>query len=129
MTQLRRPRKGFSLVEVMIVVVIIGILATVAYPTLNKYLLDTKQTEVKTNLMAIYTAQKIYHAAHQSYADKLTSLNVEIVPDAQYTYSVVVDESGFVATGRSNLDDDATEDIWTINHKRELLNTSDDINS
>ena len=57
---------GFSLMEVMIVVVIIGILAALAYPNLEKYLKRARQTEAKTNLSAIYTAQKIYLTLHQS---------------------------------------------------------------
>ena len=54
--------KGFSLIEVMIVVAIIGILATLAYPSLEGYLQRAKQSEVKTNLAAIHTAEKLYHA-------------------------------------------------------------------
>ena len=50
--------------EVMIVVVIIGILAALAYPNLGKYLKRARQTEAKTNLSAIYTAQKIYFSLH-----------------------------------------------------------------
>ena len=46
--------------EVMIVVVIIGILATLAYPNLQNYLMRARQTETITNLSAIYIAQKIY---------------------------------------------------------------------
>ena len=60
---------GFNLMEVMIVVVIIGILAALAYPNLDKYLKRARQTEAKTNLSAIYTAQKIYYTIHQEYAD------------------------------------------------------------
>ena len=41
--------KGFSLIEVMIVVAIIGILATLAYPSLEGYLQRAKQSEVKAN--------------------------------------------------------------------------------
>ncbi|SVD89798.1 uncharacterized protein METZ01_LOCUS442652 [marine metagenome] len=46
--------------EVMIVVVIIGILAALAYPNLQNYLMRARQTEAKTNLNPINTAQKIY---------------------------------------------------------------------
>ena len=49
-------RRGFSLLEVMIVVVIIGILATLAYPSLEGYLQCSKQTEAKVGLSAVYTA-------------------------------------------------------------------------
>ena len=54
-----RRCNGFSLIEVMIVVVIIGILAALAYPSLEGYLQRTRQTEARTNLSALYTAQKI----------------------------------------------------------------------
>ena len=47
-------------------VVIIGILATLAYPS----------TEAKVSLSAIYTAQKIYFATNQTYADTLSKLDV-----------------------------------------------------
>ena len=50
---------GFSLMVVMIVVVIIGILAALTYPNLDKYLKRARQTEAKTNLSEIYTAHKI----------------------------------------------------------------------
>ena len=54
-----RRVKGFSLMEVMIVVVINGIFAALHYPNLQNYLIRARQTEAKTNLSTIYTAQKI----------------------------------------------------------------------
>ena len=68
---IRKRFYGFSLMEVMIVVVIIGILAALDYPNLEKYLKRARQTEAKTNLSAIYTAQKIYFTLHQSYAEDI----------------------------------------------------------
>ena len=70
--------------EVMIVVVIIGILAALAYPNLDKYLKRARQTEAKTNLSAIYTAQKIYYTIHQEYADQITQLDITLDEDAIY---------------------------------------------
>ena len=78
---LPRTRKrfhGFSLMEVMIVVVIIGILAALAYPKMEKYLKRARQTEAKTNLSAIYTAQKIYFSLHQSYADDIKKIDLSL---------------------------------------------------
>ena len=55
-SRMKRLHRGFSLLEVMIVVVIIGILATLAYPRLEGYLQFSKQTETKVGLSAVYTA-------------------------------------------------------------------------
>ena len=56
-SRMKRLRWGFSLLEVVIVVVIIGILATLAYPSLEGYLQRSKQTVAKVGLSAVYTAQ------------------------------------------------------------------------
>jgi len=80
-SRMKRLRRGFSLLEVMIVmivVVIIGILATLAYPSLEGYLQRSKQTEAKVGLSAVYTAQKIYFAINQTYADSLSNLDVQL---------------------------------------------------
>ena len=77
-SKISKLRSGFSLLEVMIVVVIIGILATLAYPNLEAYLQRSKQTEAKVSLSAIRTAQKIYFATNQTYADTLSKLDVQL---------------------------------------------------
>ena len=120
---------GFSLLEVMIVVAIIGILVTLAYPRLQQYLVSSRQTEAKTNLMAIYTAQKIFHASSRKYATDLDQLGVEIVEggDAMYTYTLQADENGFTATASGNIDDDTTVDTWSIDQAKTLINLENDV--
>ena len=60
-SRMKRIRRGFSLLEVMIVVVIIGILATLAYPSLEGYLQRSKQTEAKVGLSAsIHRTKNIF---------------------------------------------------------------------
>lgn len=121
--------RGFSLLEVMIVVVIIGILATLAYPSLQNYLLRAKQIEAKTNLSAIYTAQQIQYATNQQYANTLDQLDVELDSSgsAVYSYSLSGDATSFTATAQGNLDDDAVFDTWTIDQEKNLQNTINDI--
>lgn len=52
-----RKQEGFTLIELMIVVAIIGILAAIAIPNFLQYQLKSRQSEAKTNLMAIKTSE------------------------------------------------------------------------
>ena len=113
--------------EVMIVVVIIGILAALAYPNLEKYLKRARQTEAKTNLSAIYTAQKIYFTLHQSYAEDINELDLSLAQGDPYTFTIQeASTSTFKAQAEGNIDDDVLE-TWTIDQDKNLLNTIDDV--
>jgi prepilin-type N-terminal cleavage/methylation domain-containing protein len=123
----RKRFHGFSLMEVMIVVVIIGILAALAYPNLEKYLKRARQTEAKTNLSAIYTAQKIYYTLHQSYAEDIKKLDLSL---AQGLYTFTIQEASkntFKAQAKGNIDDDDALDIWTIDQNKILFNDNDNV--
>ncbi len=65
MASVARPparSSGFSLVEIMIVVSLISILATIAIPQYQRYVLRTKTAEAKTNLGAIRTVQTSFYS-------------------------------------------------------------------
>ena len=125
---IRKRFHGFSLMEVIIVVVIIGILAALAYPNLEKYLKRDRQTEAKTNLSAIYTAQKIYFTLHQSYAEDINELHLSLAQGDPYTFTIQeASTSTFKAQAEGNIDDDDALETWTIDQDKNLLNTIDDV--
>jgi type IV pilus assembly protein PilA len=62
-----RNSKGFSLVELMVVVAIIGILAAIAVPNFQKFAAKSKQSEAKSNLSAIYSAERAFNSEFQTY--------------------------------------------------------------
>ena len=68
-TQLKQLQghKGFTLIELMIVVAIIGILAAIAIPNFLQYQMKSRQSEAKTNLQAIKTSEVSFQAERGCY--------------------------------------------------------------
>ena len=60
-------RKGFTLVELVIVIVIVGILSIVAVPIYRGYTRKAMGTEAKSLLGSIQTAQKVYYAEYAEF--------------------------------------------------------------
>ena len=74
-----KQNKGFSLIELMVVVAIIGILATVAVPNFMKFQAKAKQSNAKVELAGIYTAQKAFQIEYETFHSNLTV--VGYIPD------------------------------------------------
>ncbi|MBJ22940.1 MAG: prepilin-type N-terminal cleavage/methylation domain-containing protein [bacterium] len=64
---IRKSNKGFTLIELMIVVAIIGILAAIAIPNFLRFQLKSKSSEGKVNIAAIRTAEESYIAEFGNY--------------------------------------------------------------
>ncbi len=110
-----RDRKGFTLIELMIVVAIIGILAAIAIPNFLKFQAKSKQSEAKTNLKAIYTAETSYFGEYSSY-NTFDAVNWAPVGTSQrYDYSLGADQ-GVVNPGSTLkiISTDGTDDTGSI---------------
>nr|AFX67099.1 pilin [Myxococcus sp. 159B07] len=83
------PRnRGFTLIELMIVVAIIGILAAIAIPNFIKFQARSKQSEAKTNLKALYTAQKSFFSEKDRYSNFANEIGFAPERGNRYGYRV-----------------------------------------
>lgn len=67
--------KGFTLIELMVVIAIIGFLAVISVPSFTRFVTKAKRTEAYVNLHAIYAAQKTYWVEHGTYTTVLSGEN------------------------------------------------------
>jgi type IV pilus assembly protein PilA len=85
---MKRLAKGFTLIELMIVVAIIGILAAIAIPNFIKFQARSKQSEAKSNLKAIYTAEKAYLQEKDVYSTDVSKVGFSPERGNRYRYAL-----------------------------------------
>ena len=70
-------KSGFSLVELIIVMAILGVIASVALPAWSAYSLRARHASAVAKLNAISVALEQYYSEHQTYATNIASLRME----------------------------------------------------
>jgi type IV pilus assembly protein PilA len=98
MKKLHTRKGGFTLIELMIVVAIIGILAAIAIPNFLRFQLKAKSAEGKTNLAAIRTAEESYFAEYGNYVSADPS-PVALANNQKTNFAHAVADAGFDSLG------------------------------
>ena len=151
---MRKDReKGFTLIELMIVVAILGILAAIAIPNFMRFQAKSKQSEAKTNLGAIGTTAEAWRTENDTYVALVAQLGWAPQGSSRYGYSynalllaanslagncatsgalnaaAVATAATFIAVANGDVDTDATCDVWQYNELRALTNPTNDVSS
>ncbi len=119
---MQKLSKGFTLIELMIVVVIIGILASIAYPSYTQYIIRSSRVAAQSAMMDIANRQQQFLMADRQYADKATlEASGYVLPDevsAKYDFDIEIDNEAsppnftitFSPTGSQAVDGDLALD-------------------
>jgi prepilin-type N-terminal cleavage/methylation domain-containing protein len=87
----RTGRRGFTLIELTIVVLLIGILAAIAVSTYRMMTNKARMTQAKTVLDHLTKTQAIYYTDHDRYTDNVILLDFDPVKYPYYNVSVLLD--------------------------------------
>lgn len=144
----KRKRRLTCLISFVIVIIILGVIAGIAIPNFLTFCAKAKQSEAKSNLGMIYTAQMAYFSETGTYAGHTETMNcfqlIGWEPSGQNRYKYLCDtadiqskpqptmcepyqtimttKEGFTAIAVANIDSDPFCDFWAINDDKVLQN-------
>ncbi|MEW6261148.1 MAG: type IV pilin-like G/H family protein [Thermodesulfobacteriota bacterium] len=120
--EIRKPgamtSRGFTLIELMIVVALIGLLSAMAIAIYSGYDCRTKQSEAKKNLSTIYEAQTAYYVEYNQYASTLSDIGFVLKSTSWYTYAAGGNDQTFLAVASNGPKGDA----WSVDQNKVFQN-------
>lgn len=127
--------RGFTLTELLIVLIIIGILVLMALPNLMPLIAKAKSAEAQLQLGHIHMLEKSYFYMHSTYSSDLQEIGFEQEKltdeggTANYVIEIVESTStGFVAraTSVTDFDGDGIFNVWEIDQDKNLVEVTKD---
>jgi type IV pilus assembly protein PilA len=79
--------RGFTLIELMIVVAVVGLLVALAGPAYSRYQAKTRQSEAKINLAHVYSSEKSFYSEYSSYISSFDAL--QFMPEGFRRYYTI----------------------------------------
>ncbi len=127
--------KAFSLPELLVVIVIIGILVLIALPNLMPLISRAKSVEAQQQLIFLHSLEKTYFYTYSKYSASVEELGFEqqkLVTDggnANYIIEVVeASDNGYRARATSvvDFDQDGTYNVWEIDQNKKMVEVTKD---
>ncbi len=133
---LKKRVKAYTLTEILVVLVIIGILVLLALPNLLPLITKAKTTEAKVQLEHIQTLEKNYFYEHSKYSKDLTEigfiqekLSTETNGRANYKIEITdASNTGFTAKATAVVDfnGNGTFNVWSVDQDKNLKEVTPD---
>ena len=128
-TNLSKKLKAFTLTELLVVLVIIGILVLLALPNLMPLISKAKSTEAQLQLEHIQTLEKTYFYMHSKYSPNFTEISYEpsklTTEGGNANYKIEITDAGttaFLATATAvaDFDGDGVFNVWQVDQDKNL---------
>ena len=127
--------KAFTLTELVVVLIIIGILILLAIPKLMPLISKAKSTEAQLQLKHVYTLQKTFFYQYSKYSTDFNEIDFEhaklVSEGGTGNYKIEIIEASnnqfkAIATAVTDFDGDGIFNVWEINQDQQLKETIKD---